>query len=149
MDDAGATLGAIKRSGDEEASLSFTFAGTELTLVAPVGAEWGQLLVEIDGQERRLDMSSSQDGMQSFRLAHRLGNGLHQVVIRPAPDSRGQPIAIDQIIVGRQALWLQPALIGLVTVGWALGLLGMARRWVIRSSPSAPPREAASPPDPP
>ena len=148
VDDSGAALGAIRRSDDEEASLSFAFDGTELTLVAPVGAEWGQILVEIDGKKRNLNLSASQDGIQSFNLARRLGNGLHQVVLHPAPDSQGQPIAIDQIVVGRQALWLQPALLILVTVGWALGLLGMARRWG-RSSSSAPPRGETSPPGPP
>ncbi|MCC7355133.1 MAG: hypothetical protein IT330_15420, partial [Anaerolineae bacterium] len=128
--DAEAVLGEYRRSSDPNATLSFSFVGTGLTLVAPQGPGLGKMLVEIDGNRKEVNLSArSPVAAQRLSVAPRLSSyGPHRVTIRLAPGQDNRAIAIDGLIILQRPLWLQPLLLIGVTLFFAAALVGQALR---------------------
>ncbi|MBC7251518.1 MAG: hypothetical protein H5T62_14700 [Anaerolineae bacterium] len=115
-EDAAAVLGSYRVG--EDASLSFTFHGTDLALQIGPGADQGTLLVTLDGgpaQEKRWQAG------QRVTLARHLSDGQHQVTISTA----GGQLPVDGFIVRREPYWWLKWTVGLALM---LGLLG----WLFR-----------------
>ena len=109
--DERAVLGAYVRSDGPATSLEFTFVGTDLELVAPVGPELGRASVRIDGkpsqwvqtdEEGHTYTNQRQDEPRfqvRFTLASGLQYGPHTVEVRPIEGS----IAVDALIVNNRS----------------------------------------------
>jgi polysaccharide biosynthesis protein PslG len=127
--DTRAVLGHLMRSNDPQATLSFTFTGTALMLVAPQGPGLGKMQIEIDGNRKEVNLGGPAAAAHHFVIARRFSSyGPHQVTIRPAPGQDNAAIAIDGLIVERRALWLQPVLLVGITLFFGIALVGQAMR---------------------
>ncbi|NLS78224.1 MAG: cellulase family glycosylhydrolase [Chloroflexi bacterium] len=133
LDDAQAVLGRL-RQAQGQATLAFTFRGTDLELVTRQGPESGSLAVRLDGRALpTISLKAAQPlHQQRITLAQGLRDGAHTVELACLGDG---PVAIDGLIVRRTARYWQrvlgqsAALIGAAVVGLAgLAWLGRRRR---------------------
>lgn len=133
VDDERAVLGGYRATDQAGDTLSFTFWGTDLSLVPVRDTDMGRLEISLDGRQTTLDLHSAELEYQvEVPVATRLPEGEHQVYLTVAesPDGKSK-VAIDGIIVRRSpALLLSRCLAFLVCVPVAMVLVyGLWRRW--------------------
>jgi polysaccharide biosynthesis protein PslG len=134
-----ASLGAMRSTAQAGANISAQFEGTTLSLVAPIGPEWGQAYVEIDGSPQKanqltldgsgratLDLSSQDKRwQQQIPVASGLSDGTHRLVVKTAG-----PFALDGIVVDSPppswTQWLLPAIAG-IAVALLVFMLALVR----------------------
>jgi hypothetical protein len=126
-----AQMGHDAYTVDPEASLTFTFEGTDLSLKADPGED-AELLYTLDGEsERRLSVPAG--GLAT--LGHDLPSRQHVVTVRPASGS----LAVDSIVIQDRVslrLWLLVIGVGLVlavAIVLIISLVAGRRRWYERS----------------
>ncbi|MFQ6001474.1 MAG: hypothetical protein ACE5LG_07360, partial [Anaerolineae bacterium] len=118
--DESASLGAY-RLGFPEDTLSFTFRGTDLSLVVVKDERSGILEAVVDGQRREYDLSSPRREYQvKVPIVEGLADGEHQVEISVVSDQ----VAIDGLIVRRTPTYLIRRSLGFLTVVALLAILG-------------------------
>jgi hypothetical protein len=117
--DKSASLGAY-RVGFPEDSLSFTFQGTDLSLVVVEGLPSGIFEAVVDGQRRKYDLSSLLPYQVEVPIVEGLADGQHQVEITVLS---GQ-VALDGLIVRRTSTYLIRRSLGLLTVAAPVVILG-------------------------
>lgn len=118
--DESVSLGTY-RVGFPEATLSFTFRGTDLSLMVVKDEHSGGLEALVDGQRRKYDLSSSQREYQvEVPIVEGLADGEHQMEIRVVSDQ----VAIDGLIVRRTPTYLIRRSLGLLTFAALLAILG-------------------------
>jgi hypothetical protein len=129
--DERAVLGSYRSSDRAGDSLSFTFLGTDLSLVLVRDSASGALDVTVDGRRLSLDLYSrtAEYGVE-IPVAKGLPEGKHQVLVTVAEGSAGGGrVAIDGIIVRRSSAYLvRYAAAFLVCILAAVGLAYAARR---------------------
>jgi hypothetical protein len=139
VSDEQAVLGAYRASHQPGDSLTFTFWGTDLSLV-PVGSEWsGSLEVTVDGRRSTVFPSSISGRYgQELPLVTGLAEGEHEVRLAVAESIDGATrVGIDALIVRRSPLFLVTrglAVSVLVAVS-SLIILAARRQWKPRSAP--------------
>jgi hypothetical protein len=115
-----ASLGAY-RVGFPEDNLSFTFQGTNLSLVVVKDERSGILEAVVDGQRREYDLSSSKREYQvEVPIVEGLADGEHRVEIAVVSDQ----VAIDSLIVRRTPTYLIRRSLGLLTFAALVAILG-------------------------
>ena len=118
--DESASLGAY-RVGFPENTLSFTFRGTDLSLVVVKDERSGILEAVVDGQKREYDLSTPLTQYQvELPIVKGLADGEHQVKITVVSDQ----VAIDGLLVRRTSIYLIRRSLGLLTVAAFLAILG-------------------------
>lgn len=118
--DESASLGAY-RVGFPEDTLSFTFRGTDLSLVVVKDERSGILEAVVDGQKRKYNLASPQTQYQvELPIVKGLADGEHQVKITVVSDQ----VAIDGLLVRRTSIYLIRRSLGLLTVAALLAILG-------------------------
>lgn len=117
--DKSASLGAY-RVGFPEATLSFAFRGTDLSLVMVEGERSGILEVVIDGRRKRYDLSTLLGYQVEVPIVKGLADGQHQVEITVVSDQ----VAIDGLIIRRTSTHLMRRSLGLLTFMAPLAILG-------------------------
>jgi len=118
--DESASLSAY-RVGFPEDTLSFTFRGTDLSLVVVKDGRSGILEALVDGQRREYDLSTLRREYQvEVPIVEGLADGEHQVEITVVSDQA----AIDGLIVRRTPIYLIRRSLGLLTVAALLAILG-------------------------
>ncbi len=123
--DERAVLGAYRLSRSQGDGLSFTFWGTDLSLVVVKSSQGGLLEATIDGRLRRrydLQAPSTEYGVE-ISLAQGLSDGPHQVEI---VNLRGGSLAIDGLIVRRTPLHLVRCFLAALAGAGVVALLGYA-----------------------
>ncbi|MCJ7668753.1 MAG: hypothetical protein MUP04_10860 [Anaerolineae bacterium] len=118
--DESASLSAY-RVGFPEDTLSFTFRGTDLSLVVVKDERSGILEAVVDGQRRKYNLASPQTQYQvELPIVKGLADGEHRVKITVVSDQ----VAIDGLIVRRTSIYLIRRSLGLLTVVALLAILG-------------------------
>lgn len=118
--DESASLGAY-RVGFPEDTLSFTFRGTDLSLVVVKDERSGILEAVVDGQKRKYNLAGPQAQYQvELPIVKGLADGEHQVKITVVSDQ----VAIDGLLVRRTSIYLIRRSLGLLTVAALLAILG-------------------------
>jgi len=118
--DESASLGAY-RVGFPEDTLSFTFRGTDLSLIAVKDERSGILEAIVDGRRTEYDLASPRTQYQvEVAIVKGLADGEHRVEITVVS---GQA-AIDGLIVRRTSIYLMRRSLGLLTVVALLAILG-------------------------
>lgn len=118
--DESASLGAY-RVGFPEDTLSFTFRGTDLSLVVVKDERSGILEAVVDGRRSEYDLSSPQREYQvEVPVVEGLADGEHRVDITVVSDQA----AIDGLIVRRTPAYLIRRSLGLLTVAALFSILG-------------------------
>jgi hypothetical protein len=118
--DENASLGAYQ-VGFPEDTLSFTFRGTDLSLIVVKDGRSGILEVVVDGKRREYDLSTLSTQYQvEVPIIEGLADGEHQVRMTVV---NGQ-VAIDGLIVRRTPTYLIRRSLGLLTVAALLVILG-------------------------
>ena len=139
VEDDQAVLGSYRISDRAGDSLSFTFWGTDLSLVPVCDANPVSLEVTIDGRSTRLDLRSCSAAYgEELPLVRGLAEGQHQVRLTVADTAGGTGrVAIDGLIVRRTPLFLvQRGLSLLVLTGSSVFILFVVwRHWMPRGSP--------------
>jgi len=139
VEDDQAVLGSYRISDRAGDSLSFTFWGTDLSLVPVCDANPVSLEVTIDGRSTRPDLRScSATYGEEVPLVSGLAEGQHQVRLTVADTAGGTGrVAIDGLIVRRTPLFLvQRGLSLLVLTGSSVFILFVVwRHWMPRGSP--------------
>ncbi len=133
VDDQRAVLGSYRATDQAGDTLSFTFWGTDLSLVPVRDMNMGRLEISLDGRQTTLDLHSAELEYQvEMPVATGLPEGEHQVRLTVAelPDGKSKA-AIDGIIVRRSpAFLLRRSLAFLVSVLVVTALIyGLWRRW--------------------
>jgi len=109
------------RVGFPEDTLSFTFRGTDLSLIMVKDERSGILEAVVDGQRRGYDLSSPLTRYQvEVPIVEGLADGQHQVEITVVSDQ----VAIDGLIVRRTPIYLLRRSLGLLTFAALLAILG-------------------------
>lgn len=118
--DESASLSAY-RVGFPGDTLSFTFRGTDLSLVVVKDERSGILEAVVDGQRREYDLSSPFRQYQvELPIVEGLADGEHRVKITVVSDQ----VAIDGLLVRRTSIYLIRRSLGLLTVAALLAILG-------------------------
>ena len=122
-EEARASSSTYRMSGSPGARLTFTFWGTDLSLVVAEGRQSGVLEVIVDGRSRgRYDLRSPASRYQiEIPVVRGLTDGEHGVEIRAAG---GGPIALDGIIIRRTSMHMVRRDLGLATGGGLLLVMG-------------------------
>lgn len=128
-----AVLGAYRATDQAGDTLSFTFWGTDLSLVPVRDMDMARLQISLDGRQTILDLHSAElEYKAEVPVATRLPEGEHQMRLTVAelPDGKSK-VAIDGIIVRRSpAFLLGRSLAFLVSVLVVTALVyGVWRRW--------------------
>jgi hypothetical protein len=139
VEDDQAVLGRYRISDRAGDSLSFTFSGTDLSLVPVCDANPVSLEVTIDGRSTRLDLRTcgARYG-EEVPLVRGLAEGQHAVRLRVADTAGGTGrVAIDGLIVRRTPLFLvRRGLWLLVLTSSSVFILFVVwRHWMPRGSP--------------
>jgi hypothetical protein len=139
VEDDQAVLGRYRISDRAGDSLSFTFSGTDLSLVPVCDANPVSLEVTIDGRSTRLDLRTcgARYG-EEVPLVRGLAEGQHAVRLRVADTAGGTGrVAIDGLIVRRTPLFLVRRGLWLVvlTSSSVFILFVVWRHWMPRGSP--------------
>jgi hypothetical protein len=131
--DERAVLGSYRASADVGDSLSFTFWGTDLSLVPAAGLSSGLLEVMVDGRRTQVDFSAPQMSRASeVLLVGGLTEGTHEARLTVAGSAGGQ-VAVDALVVRRSPLFLvRRGLSLLVLACLAVSLLYIACRHLAR-----------------
>jgi hypothetical protein len=139
VQDAQASLGGYRASDRVGDSVSFTFWGTDLSLLPVSGATSGTLEVTIDGRTVELAPHSSSIAYQEeVPIVSGLPEREHQAVLAvTASPEGGSRIAIDGFIVRRSPQFLvRRALSSIVLACMGISIFYVAwRHWVHRGSP--------------
>jgi len=139
VQDARASLGAYRVSDRVGDSISFTFWGTDLSLLPAGGVSSGTLEVTIDGRTIELaPHSSGTTHQEEVPLVGGLPEGEHQAFLSiTAPPEGSSRIAIDGFIVRRSPQFLvRRGLSSLVLACMGVAILYIAwRHWARRGSP--------------
>jgi hypothetical protein len=139
VEDDQAVLGRYRISDRAGDSLSFTFSGTDLSLVPVCDANPVSLEVTIDGRSTQLKFCTSGATYgEEVPLVSGLAEGQHAVRLRVADTADGTgPVAIDGLIVRRTPLFLvRRALWLLVLTSSSVFILFVVwRHWMPRGSP--------------
>jgi len=108
VEDDGAVLGRYRASDRPGDSLTFTFWGTDLSLVLVGGENSGMLEAVIDGRPVEWSVQSSRrDGGVEIPVVGGLAEGEHEARLSVVPSSEGSSrVAIDGLIVRRTPLFL-------------------------------------------
>jgi hypothetical protein len=134
-----AVLGSYRASAHTGDSLSFTFWGTDLSLVPVGGLSSGLLEVMVDGQRAQVDLSGLEISSASeVLLVGGLPEGTHETRLTVADSPHGSvQVAIDALIVRQSPLSLvRRCLSWCVLACMAISLLYIAcRHWARRGSP--------------
>jgi hypothetical protein len=133
-DDRGAVLGSYRVSDRVGDALSFTFWGTDLSLVPVRDTDMGRVEITVDGRQTTLDLHSSDlEHQVEVPVVSGLAEGEHEVYLAVAesPDGNSR-VSIDAIIVRRSPTFLiHRSLALLVCVPVAMVLLyGLWRQWL-------------------
>lgn len=138
MNDERAVLGSYRASKQAGDSVSFTFWGTDLDLVAVRDGDLGRLEVTLDGRQTTLDFSSEESEYQArVPVAIGLAEGEHEVRLTVAESPGGNSrVAIDGLIVRRSpTFYVRRSLVLLGCVPLAIGLFyALRRQWLSRGS---------------
>jgi hypothetical protein len=137
--DPDAVLGGYRASDQVGDSLTFTFWGTELSLVPARDLSSGLLEVVVDGRRTQLDLSAPEISYTTeVPLVGGLPESTHEarLTVAGSPQGSGQ-VAIDGLIVRHSPLFLiRRALVLIVLACLAVPILYIAwRHWVRRGSP--------------
>jgi hypothetical protein len=139
VEDDQAVLGRYRISDRAGDSLSFTFSGTDLSLVPVCDANPVSLEVTIDGRSTQLKFCTSGATYgEEVPLVSGLAEGQHAVRLRVADTADGTgPVAIDGLIVRRTPLFLVRHGLWLVvlTSSSVFTLFMVWRHWMPRGSP--------------
>ena len=139
VEDDQAVLGRYRISDRVPDSLSFTFWGTDLSLVPVCDANPVSLEVTIDGRSTRLDLRTCGATYgEEVPLVSGLAEGQHQVRLTVADTAGGTGrVAIDGLIVRRTPLFLvQRGVWLLVLTSSSVFILFVVwRHWMPRGSP--------------
>jgi hypothetical protein len=131
VDDDQAVLGGYRLSDQAGDGLSFTFWGTDLSLVPVCEASPASLEVTIDGRSTRLEVCTSGASYgEEVPLVRSLAEGQHavQLTVGDADAGTGR-VAIDGLIVRRTPLFLiQRGLVLLALAALALVIVLVVRR---------------------
>ena len=108
VEDDGAVLGTYREGDRPGDSLTFTFWGTELSLVLAGGENSGRLEAVIDGRPVEGNVTNSlHDGGLEIPVVGGLAEGEHEVRLTIVEtDEGGSRVAIDGLIVRRTPLFL-------------------------------------------
>jgi len=108
VEDDRAVLGRYRASDRPGDSLTFTFWGTDLSLVLVGGENSGMLEAVIDGRPVEWSVQSSRrDGGVEIPVVGGLAEGEHEARLSVVPSSEGSSrVAIDGLIVRRTPLFL-------------------------------------------
>ncbi|NIN64055.1 MAG: hypothetical protein GTO63_04920 [Anaerolineae bacterium] len=132
--DERAVLGGYRATDNAGDALSFTFWGTDLSLVPVRGTDRGRLEITLDGRQTTLDLQSSESEYQvEVPVATGLAEGEHDVFLAVAESPDGiSRAAIDAIIVRRSPTFLLHRSLALaVCFSLAIVLLyGLWRYWL-------------------
>jgi hypothetical protein len=133
VNDERAVLGGYRATDTAGDAMSFTFWGTDLSLVPVLGNDMGQLEITLDGRQTALDLQSSESEFRvEVPVATGLAEGEHEVFLAVAesPDGNSRA-ALDAIIVRRSPTFLFHRSLGLVVcVSLAIVLsYGLWRYW--------------------
>ncbi len=137
--DPTAVLGQLRQTADPSAELAFTFQGSDLTLVAPLGPAMGRWTAELNGRpmsDLPLDASSPQPAQRLVVATGLSSQRQHQLILRPAVDEQGQvvgPVAVDGLVVRSRNMGLINALYCLVTLGFLLFMGFVGYLWLVSS----------------
>jgi hypothetical protein len=137
--DQEAVLGGYRASANPDDSLSFTFWGTDLSLVPLRDAHCGLLEVTVDGRRALLDLCAHEiSNASELSLARGLPEGTHEarLTVADAADTDGR-VTIDGLIVRHSpAFLIRRGLAYLILASLTGALLYVGwRHWVGRGSP--------------
>ena len=139
VSDEQAVLGAYRASSLPGDSLSFTFWGTDLSLVPVADEGSASLEVAIDGRRTLVDLSALTTTYgQEVRLASGLAEGQHEVLLTVASSVQGHSrLGIDGLIVRHSPLFLIRRGLSLLVLASLAGLVLVLawRAWRRRDLP--------------